>query len=240
MNKRNASLIALLEAFQDKQSWIWSLMNDDQRNRSGKIDDWASKDHLAHANFWTDRVIAQLKIALGEETPERLGDFTKTNEETFVLFKDHSWQKLQLWSEQVHNQLLEALASIPAEDLEDPERFEWTNHRPLWNQVVFTGVYHRIQHACDTLTLCDKAEHVMEIQEQFSQMMEALDDSPEWRGNTQYNLACYYALDGNLEAALETIQAALGLNPKLIEWSKQDSDLDSLRELPEFQALYEQ
>jgi len=27
------------------------------------------------------------------------------------------------------------------------------------------------------------------------------------------------------------------LSPNLIEWSKQDGDLDSLRELPEFQAL---
>jgi len=27
------------------------------------------------------------------------------------------------------------------------------------------------------------------------------------------------------------------LSPNLLEWSKQDNDLDSLRELPEFQAM---
>ena len=31
---------------------------------------------------------------------------------------------------------------------------------------------------------------------------------------------------------------ALRLNPDLIEWSKQDSDLDSIRDDPAYQALY--
>jgi len=239
MSERTAQLKALLDTFQDKQAWIWSLMEDDQRNQSGTVDNWAPKDHLAHANFWTERVIAQLQIAQGVETLERLGDFTKSNEETFEIFKNHSWQKLQLWSEQVHSQLLEALSLISSEAFEDPERFEWTNHRPLWNQVIFTGVYHRLQHACDILSLCGMAHEVLGIQEQFASMMEAMDDSDEWRGNTKYNLGCYYALDGNAEAALETIKAALELNPALLEWSMQDSDLDSMRELPEFQALIE-
>lgn len=239
MEERKNRLIKLLEALQDKQAWIWSLMDDDQRNHSGTVEDWGPKDHLAHANFWTERVIAQLKLADGEQTLDRLEEFKKTNEETFGEFKDQSWQEIHLWSEQVHSQLIQALSAISREALDDPERFEWTNHRPLWNEVVFTGVYHRVQHTCDILNICGMADHVTGIQEQFAQMMEELDDSDQWRGTTKYNLACYYALDGNSEAALETIQEAILQNPSLLEWSKQDSDLDSLRDLPEFQALYE-
>lgn len=239
MEDRKSRLIELLEAYQDKQTWIWNQMNDEMRALNGTVDDWGPKDHQAHANFWTERVIAQLQIASGEETRERLQDFTKSNEETFESFKDLSWQEIQLWSEQVHKQLHDAFSVVSLDALEDPERFEWTNHRPLWNEVVFTGVYHRLQHACDILTLSGLADHVLEIREQFSRLMEEIGDTDEWRGTTKYNLACYYALDGNKDAALETIKAALGLNPKLLEWSKQDSDLDPLRELSEFQALYE-
>jgi len=239
MEDRKSRLIELLEAYQDKQAWIWSLMDDEMRDQVGTVDDWGPKDHLAHANFWTERVIAQLLIAAGRETLERLQDYSKSNEETFESFKDQSWQEIHLWSEQVHHQLLDAFSVISLDDLEDPDRFEWTNHRPLWNEVIFTGVYHRLQHACDILTLSGLADHVQGIQEQFSRMMEEIDDSDEWRGTTRYNLACYYALDGNLDAAMETFKAALVLNPKLLEWSKQDGDLDSLRELAEFQALYE-
>jgi tetratricopeptide (TPR) repeat protein len=239
MGERKSHLIELLEVIQDKQSWIWSLMEDNQRNQAGTVDDWAPKDHLAHATFWTEHVSTQLQIASGARGHESLDAFKQSNEETFERFKDQSWQEIQLWSEQVHGQLIDGLQAIPLSDLEDPVRFEWTNKRPLWSQVVFSAVYHRVQHACDILNLCGKGEYVVGFQEQFARMIEEMDDSDEWRGTTKYNLACYYALDGNPAAALETLREALKFNPSLLEWSKQDRDLDSLRELPEFQALYQ-
>jgi hypothetical protein len=69
--------------------------------------------------------------------------------------------------------------------------------------------------------------------------MQSLDDSDSWRGTITYNLACFYALDDQPRPALEKLGQALKLNPGLVDWSKEDSDLDSLRELPDFQALYE-
>ncbi len=236
MDRKN-KLIDLLDALQDKQAWIWSMMDDEQRDLHGTDLDWAPKDHLAHANFWTEQVITKLNIALGGETLERLEDYKKTNEETFELFKDQSWQEIHLWSERVHGALIEALGQFTTDALEDTERFEWTNHRPLWNDVVFTAVYHRVQHAGDILHLCGMPEYVTGIQQQFAIMMEQMDDSDEWRGTTRYNLACYYALDGKPEAAIGTLADAFDLNPGLVAWAKQDSDLDSLRELAGFQAL---
>lgn len=240
MEDRKILLMGLLESLQDKQAWIWSMMDDDRRNQAGSVDDWAPKDHLAHANFWTERVITQLRIANADATLDQLERFEQSNEETYAAFKHQSWQEIHLWSEKVHGQLIDALAEVSTEDLEDPERFEWTNHRPLWNEVAFTAVYHRLQHACDILAICGMAEHVVGIQEQFAQMMEEMDASDRWRGTTRYNLACYYALDGKLEAALATLAQALKAHPELREWSKQDHDLDALRDSPEFQALMEE
>jgi hypothetical protein len=34
------------------------------------------------------------------------------------------------------------------------------------------------------------------------------------------------------------VREALAVNPKLTEWSKEDADLVSLHDLPEYQALY--
>jgi hypothetical protein len=45
-------------------------------------------------------------------------------------------------------------------------------------------------------------------------------------------------LTGRREIALTNLKTALSLYPELIEWSKKDSDLDSLREESEFKALY--
>ena len=54
----------------------------------------------------------------------------------------------------------------------------------------------------------------------------------------RYNLACVYALSGLKDKALPALKEAFALNPGLLEWSKQDSDLNSLRQEPEFLALF--
>jgi hypothetical protein len=47
--------------------------------------------------------------------------------------------------------------------------------------------------------------------------------------NLQYNLACYAALAGQPERALEHLQIAFAKRPESREWAKTDSDLDSIR-----------
>ncbi|MCJ7825220.1 MAG: hypothetical protein MUP44_09995, partial [Anaerolineales bacterium] len=58
-----------------------------------------------------------------------------------------------------------------------------------------------------------------------------------WQGSTWYNLACFYALHDKPQKALALLKTAMKRAPNLIEWSMQDVDLDSLRELPEFKAM---
>jgi len=74
--------------------------------------------------------------------------------------------------------------------------------------------------------------------EQSVQVANALDDSPEWRSIAIYNLACYYAIAGQKEKAVERLRQALELNPGLTEWSKEDPDFASIRQEPDYQAIY--
>ncbi len=55
----------------------------------------------------------------------------------------------------------------------------------------------------------------------------------------KYNLACQYSLLGTTAEAIRELQEALTLNPGLTDWSKQDPDLDAIRDEPEYQAIYE-
>jgi tetratricopeptide (TPR) repeat protein len=53
-----------------------------------------------------------------------------------------------------------------------------------------------------------------------------------------YNKACYYALQSNIEQALENLQQAINLSPEEVrEMAKADSDFDSIRDDKCFQAL---
>ena len=66
-------------------------------------------------------------------------------------------------------------------------------------------------------------------------LLEGLEHHPDNLGLI-YDLACVEALAGEREAALEHLEQAFE-NPRLREWAKQDSDLDSLRNDPRFTSL---
>ena len=70
-------------------------------------------------------------------------------------------------------------------------------------------------------------------------MLLELDDADNYRGGLFYNQACLLALSGEPHKAVQVLGKALELTPALIDWSKEDSDLDAIRDLPEFKALFE-
>lgn len=64
-------------------------------------------------------------------------------------------------------------------------------------------------------------------------LTEALSERP---GNPHvlYNLACFEALAGRREAALEHVRAAVELAPQMGVWAADDSDFDAIRDDPGF------
>jgi tetratricopeptide (TPR) repeat protein len=64
---------------------------------------------------------------------------------------------------------------------------------------------------------------------------EALADYP---GNPSvlYNLACYRALAGDLDGATDVLLRAFDAEPRALEWARDDSDLDAIRDRPEVAA----
>ena len=58
------------------------------------------------------------------------------------------------------------------------------------------------------------------------------DDELAW-----YNKACAYALQNNLDLAIDSLQKAIALNPKYREMAKEDRDFDNLKEDKRFQTL---
>ena len=52
-----------------------------------------------------------------------------------------------------------------------------------------------------------------------------------------YNLACLNAITGEVELALAQLKRAVSLNPTVRDWARKDTDLESLRHLPEFKEI---
>ena len=67
----------------------------------------------------------------------------------------------------------------------------------------------------------------------WATLREAVDRDPSaWQG--QYHLACFSALDGDHEAAIEHLLRAVELDPAAARWAADDEDLAAIRDDPRF------
>ena len=127
------------------------------------------------------------------------------------------------------------IESFSAQDLSDPKKYAWLEGRPLGDRVLGNLIWHPQSHIADFYVKRDKLEKATAMQEALT---EQLKEFPTWAATAVYNAACFYALNGMPAKAIPFLKTAFTQRPDLVEWSKQDSDLDSLREQADFKALY--
>jgi tetratricopeptide (TPR) repeat protein len=235
----NEALIDMLHDVRDRQSAFWDSLSEAERAIIGESDDWSPKDVMAHISVWNDRLADQLEAAARDETPASYGDFEHANLEIYEANKDKTWEELHSFEAQVFKKLEAALVGLPEDALLDPARFAWTEGHPLFWRVCFSPIYHSMAHLADLLIARGDRDEAFKSHEWVAETFAALREEDEWHGTMLYNLACIYALHGEPARAIELLREALTLNPGLIDWSKEDSDLDALRDDPAYKALYQ-
>jgi tetratricopeptide (TPR) repeat protein len=235
---RKRTLTELLEKARATEHSFWEGLTQQERAAVGEADAWSAKDVLAHITFWKERLADGLEAALHEDEPEPTAHFEEINRQVFQANRQRSWEDLLDHEGQVYSRLLVALEALTDDALDDPQRFAWTDGRPLWWRVGFSGYFHPLDHLSKLYIEQGKAASARELQERIAREMGGLDASERWQGTVLYNLACFYSLIGQPARAIEGLHRAFVLNPELIEWSKEDTDLEPLRDLPEYQTLY--
>jgi len=233
-----AKLVDLLQRAHEEEQTFFASLSDDERSATGTPEHWSVKDVAAHLAEWKARMGQRLAAARRNETPPKYDDIDQANAEIFEQYRDQSWADVLKALERAHVELVEQTRAMPESDLIDAERFPWQEGRPLWRRIVGSGYSHPVQHLAQLYIERGQRDDATRIQETAAEWLAALDDSPDWQGVTIYNLACHYALSGEKEKAIAKLGEALRLNPDLIEWSKQDSDLASIREEPAYRSLY--
>jgi tetratricopeptide (TPR) repeat protein len=120
--------------------------------------------------------------------------------------------------------------------LGQPARFSNHERRSLAAQIMGNGYEHPIFHYADHYRRRGDLAKATQLHEAS---VAAVAGMPEWDGAARYNLACFYALSGQIDKAVPELREALRLRPDLLEWSKQDTDLAALRDDPAYQALHQ-
>jgi hypothetical protein len=237
---RNKDLTKLLFYVSDLMASIQSYLTSELLDRSGKVDNWSAKDNIFHSLVWSNNRLDMLETIERDEnwTDVDYGDFSEINREIYEEHKNKSWDDLQLMIGTTYQRGLAYINRASEETLLEKKEGD---ERPFWRIVADNFVIHPMLHIWDLLQKSGRDDLMIEnFGDDFSNMLRKLDTSEDWLGTIDYNQACLFSLSGNLEKAITKLGKALKLNSGLIDWSKQDSDLDPLRELPEFLELYKQ
>lgn len=228
-------LLVLDHSDKAERSFIAGL-SAEQRSAEGTYEHWCAKDIVAHVAYWEQHQATRLAaLAQGVEPPPSPGHFETVNAACFERYCHSSWEEVQADAHRAQTELLAALRALDEHKLCEPLGSEG---RALWQDVVNTASTHLLMHLAEFYAQHGRPQDAGQLWQEWSQLVAPLDTKPEWCGLVHYNAACGLALSGNPKQAIAELRQALELRPSLTSWSRQDTDLAVLHDLPEYKKLY--
>lgn len=225
-----ASLLRLLrQARQAELTWMDTL-SEAERKVDGTLEQWSAKDLLAHITAWKERGAENLARAQRGETRSQPNSIEELNEEIFTTSQDRSWQD-------VRDQAERAFTALVAQVEQHPEK-AFANQEDIVWQTMACGGKHPYRHIAEFSLQQGNVEQATSLYEELIEGMRHMPLPPQELGRARYQFACFYATTGQIAKAIEELSQAQQLEPRAVEWLKQDNTLDALRSLPAFQALY--
>jgi hypothetical protein len=234
-SEKNKILELVENTYADLMDLVDTLSPQD-KTAKGDLKQWSAKDLVTHLNFWERHFINQLdKQSKGEKIPFAGDYFDQVNDGVLYEHMDQSLEDALSEYQIIHTELHKIYDGFSAEDLSDPKKYAWLEEHPMSDRILGNSVFHPQTHIASFYVDHGKMEKAIQMQETLA---EKLNDFPTWAPTAAYNLACFYALNGMQDKAIPRLKVAFEKRPDLLEWAKKDSDLNTLRELPGFKALY--
>lgn len=232
-------LLDLIEAARANKRAFIDGLSVAERDAVAPPGEWTARDYLTHITFWEEqraiRAEAQLR---GEEPPPTLGEDDEVNARVEAAHKARSWADLEAEVTRVYARLTAVVAGTDDAALGDPDLHPSLQHRPVWLGFANNVLDHPAIHYAEYYRAHGDLARATAVREGAVATVARLFPDSRAYSNALYNLGCFYALTGQPDQAIAAVRESLARIPELTEWSKQDSDLDSLRTLPAFQALY--
>jgi hypothetical protein len=238
MTHQSQIMNLLHQAMEEEHAFVASL-SEAERAESGTESHWSVHDLLAHIAEWKERLARRIELSERGEDQPSTNDSDNANRMIFEAHQQESWDDIIVLLEHANQHLTRVVQSMPEEALDETDRYAWQNGVPLWRRIAGNGISHSINHLSAYEQEHERPEQADRRQESAAHWLANLDPDPQWQGIVTYNLACNHALGGRSGEAVEGLKKALALNPSLLEWSKEDPDLASIRQDPALQAIYQ-
>ena len=238
MDKRNQLLDLLSKSDQSELNFI-SDISDEERAAIGAAQEWAIKDEIIHIAAWKAIMAERFVAAQVDKSPPDYDDWDAVNEEIFQRHRENTWQEVLEFRERSYQQLVAQIQSFDEDDLVDEQRYEWLTGRSLWKRTIHVGYFHPHWHIALLYSKRGETERGSRLMDEITSILITLDETPRWQGQSIYNLACFYALSGDKDRAIDNLGRAFSLSSDMVKWSLEDADLASIWEKAEFRTLVE-
>jgi tetratricopeptide (TPR) repeat protein len=231
---KRAALLEIIDLVREHEQALAGLFDADARAAVGTVEAWAPKDHFVHLYVWQAYQARRLESTVTGATPTKPAD----NDTVFLEHRDEPWETI--WAEAMRalDDNAAAVTQTSEEDLTDPDRFRGASGHSLLSLSINNIYLHPIAHLADMYEQRGdgaSAEHVLRAS---VVTVARLFGKGEQYANAVYTLGCFYAKRGQSADAIAQVREALVVNSKLADAIKEDADLVSLRDLPEYQALF--
>jgi len=239
MERKTLLLNLLKRAYEMEIDFVDALSNQ-ERARAGALEDWSAKDVISHITA-RKALMADGLLAVAEaRTPIGDEDIDHENDTLFEEYHPKTWNEVQKLAANTFQRVVTQVERLEEQELEKSAKlFPWQGERPLWRLIVGSGCIHPIGHIAEFHRCRWTPEQAGKTIGEMSRALMDLDDGAIWQGEIKYNLACQYSLLGAKAEAMRELEESLTLNPGLVDWARQDPDLDAIRSEPEYQALCE-
>jgi hypothetical protein len=229
-------ILNILEKSRTEELEFISSLTDAERAFEGTFEKWSAKDAVAHVNYWQAERATRTEAWIAGDELESLPGYEQANLESYRRFAGLSWDEIEAFAQQAHDKIRNTIQGLSDDVFTGPS--EASTDRKMWEDLVGTFFTHKLMHYTDFYHQRGEHNVVSRIWGEWGDLVSPLDDSPNWQGGVYYNAACSLALAGDQSGALEKLRTGLELRPGLRAWSRSDSDLASLHDLPEYKELF--
>jgi hypothetical protein len=236
MSPQAEKLTALINYIRNETDRFYNSIPEPERIANGSWEAWSPKDVLAHLYFWQNNLLKRLD-GLDQPPPEE-EPFMERNRKNYLYYVERPWSEVHAAYSNSLDEILARIAKFTDSELTTANHFPRISSGTLQGNILGNTYSHTITHLAELMGRREGITVGQDFQERATQKLIEFDPSPSPRGVALYNLACSYALAGNTERAVELLSEAFPLRPDLVEFSKEDTDFDSIRSQLKFQALY--
>lgn len=230
-------LIGLIEDEQKEEERLEATLSEKELEVSNTYEDWSAKDTIAHIADWMRGEAVKLSGDDGDAAT--YGSIDEKNKALFERYKDKSWEEIRQISADAAALLKSQIMARTEEEIGAPHGDSDSRNRPVWRRAAGYGVLHPVSHIGHIYARRRDFEYAIALHEKFIDKLQDLNRSEEaWQGTLSYDLACINALAGKKLEAVDKLRESLRLEPYLVEWSKKDPDLASLRGMDEYKSIY--